>query len=174
MEEVRLLMQNLPMDRIGISIRLMLGTGMKGQEMLGLRVRNVAADCSEIHVVEAVKQVRGTVLVGNTKTATSTRAVPIPHNQREPLVQFCAISKDFIWEPTKRPGQPCNPSPFRYTFKEAIANVEGVRVLTPHYCRYSCVSMMQSWGVSMETIRDMYGHIEGDMTTHYLHVQKPV
>ena len=33
---------------------------------------------------------------------------------------------------------------------------------------------MQSLGVTMETIRDMCGHVEVDMTAHYLHVQQPV
>lgn len=173
-EEVILLMKNLPTDRIGLSIRLMLSTGMRGQEMLGLRKRNVAADGSEIHIVEAVKQVKGTVLVGSTKTATSTRVVPVPHNLREPLKQLCAMSKDFIWESPKRPGQPCNPSHFRDAFKEAVSNVEGVRVLTPHCCRHTYVSMMQALGVAMETIRDLCGHVEIDMTAHYLHIQQSV
>ena len=31
-------MANLPMDRMGMSIRLMLGTGMRGQEILALGV----------------------------------------------------------------------------------------------------------------------------------------
>ena len=173
-EEVILLMKNLPTDRIGLSIRLMLSTGMRVQEMLGLRKRNVAADGSEIHIVEAVKQVKGTVLVGSTKTATSTRVVPVPHNLREPLKQLCAMSKDFIWESPKRPGQPCNPSHFRDAFKEAVSNVEGVRVLTPHCCRHTYVSMMQALGVAMETIRDLCGHVEIDMTAHYLHIQQSV
>ena len=43
-----LLMELLPDDRIGWSIRLMLGTGMRTQELLALEPRHIAADGSTI------------------------------------------------------------------------------------------------------------------------------
>ena len=71
-------------------------------------------------------------------------------------------------------GQPCNPSYFRDKFKEAIAKIPGVRVLTPHCCRHTYVSQMQALGVDMSTIQSIVGHADIDMTQHYLHVQKPI
>lgn len=41
-EEVMLLMQLLPDDRIGWSIRLILGTGMRTQELLALEPRHIS------------------------------------------------------------------------------------------------------------------------------------
>jgi integrase len=41
-EEVKLLMANLPQNRIGASIRLMLGTGMRSQEILALEPKHIA------------------------------------------------------------------------------------------------------------------------------------
>ena len=69
---------------------------------------------------------------------------------------------------------PCNPSYFSKLYKEAIAAVEGVRQLTPHSCRHTYVSQMQGIGVDIDTIRSIAGHVEADMTRHYLHVQDPV
>ena len=52
--------------------------------------------------------------------------------------------------------------------------MEGVRLLTPHSCRHTYVSQLQSLGVSIETIMSIVGHAEVDMTKHYLHVQEPI
>ena len=45
-DEVKLLMEKLPNDKIGLSIRLMLGTGMRSQELLALEPRHIAEDGS--------------------------------------------------------------------------------------------------------------------------------
>ena len=73
-----------------------------------------------------------------------------------------------------KPDMPCNPSTFRKKFREAIASVEGVRMLTPHSCRHTFVSQMQAIGVDLATIQSIVGHADVDMTKHYLHVQDPV
>ena len=67
--------------------------------------------------------------------------------------------------------QPCNPDWFRRKFKEAIGEIDGVRVLTPHSCRHTYVSQMQALGVDLPTIQSIVGHADIDMTQHYLHVQ---
>ena len=57
-------MENLPFDRIGHGIRLLLGTGMQTQELLALEPRHIAEDGSTIHIEQALQQVKGTVVVG--------------------------------------------------------------------------------------------------------------
>ena len=39
--------------------------------------------------------------------------------------------------------------------------------------RHTFVSQMQALGVDIETIQNIVGHAEIDMTRHYLHVQEP-
>ena len=68
---------------------------------------------------------------------------------------------------------PCNPSHFRTQFRKTLEEIEGVRILTPHCCRHTFVSQMQALGVDIETIQNIVGHAEIDMTRHYLHVQEP-
>ena len=65
------------------------------------------------------------------------------------------------------------PTYFRNQYYKALETVEGVRSLSPHCCRHTYVSQLQSLGVSMETIQSMVGHADIDMTRHYLHVQEP-
>ena len=171
-DEMRILFRELPDDRIGWSIRLLLATGMRAQELLGLEPRHIAADGSSINIAQAVVRVKGTVAIGTPKSFDSYRTIPVPE-----MVRYCAknlrnTENKFIWEAGK-PGMPCSPSHFRDQFKKALEKIEGVRVLTPHCCRHTFVSQMQALGVDIETIQNIVGHAEIDMTRHYLHVQEP-
>lgn len=171
-DEMRILFRELPDDRIGWSIRLLLATGMRAQELLGLEPRHIAQDGSSINIAQAVVRVKGSVAIGTPKSFDSYRTIPVPE-----MVRYCArnlrnTDNKFIWEAGK-PGIPCSPSHFRDQFKKALEKIEGVRVLTPHCCRHTFVSQMQALGVDIETIQNIVGHAEIDMTRHYLHVQEP-
>ena len=173
-DEVRTLLRDLPENKIGWTIRLMLCTGMRGQEMLGLEPRHIALDGSTITIEQALVRIKGSVAIGEPKSQDSYRTIPVPEN-----VQYCAKllregADQFVWESPKNPGAPCNPSHFSKLFKEAVGSVEGVRILTPHCCRHTFVSQMQALGVSMETIQSIAGHADMDMTRHYLHVEESV
>ena len=174
-EEVQKLMKELPFDRIGLSIRVMLCTGLRGQELLGLEPQHIEPDGSMVHVRQAVKLEKGVPYIGPTKSRDSVRDVPVPEDMR-PYVQALSHQggKKFIWESTRVPGQPTNPSGFRKAFKNALAKVEGVRLLTPHCCRHTYVTQLQAQGVDMATIQSLVGHADLTMTGHYLHVQDEI
>ena len=72
-EEVKLLMEHLPDDRIGWSIRLLLGTGMRTQELLALEPEHIEPDGSCIHIRQAINMVKGTATVGTPKSRDSYR-----------------------------------------------------------------------------------------------------
>ena len=172
-EEVKLLMAKLPMDRIGLSIRLMLGTGMRTQEIMALEPRHIAEDGSVIEIQQAVVRIKGGVAIGPPKSRDSYRRIPVP-----PKLQYCAVrlrdtKRKFIWEVGVK-DQPCNPTHFAKQFREAVGQVEGVRILTPHSCRHTYVSQLQGLGVDIETIKSIVGHADINMTEHYLHVQEPI
>lgn len=172
-DEVRLLMTKLPQDRVGLSIRLMLGTGMRTQELLALEPRHIEEDGSMIQIRQAINMVKGTVTVGRPKSRDSYRDVPVPANLRWCAMRLRDTDRKYIWEVGKL-DSPCNPSYFRDQFKLAVGAVEGVRVLTPHSCRHTYVSQLQGLGVDIETIKSIVGHAEIEMTTRYLHVQAPI
>ncbi len=172
-EEVRLLMAGLPQDLMGLTIRLMLGTGMRTQEMLALEPRHIFEDGSVIQIRQAVVRVKGSIAIGPPKSKDSYRDIPVPPGLQAAARKLRDTDKKFVWEMGVK-DMPCNPSHFQRKFKAAISQVEGVRVLTPHCCRHTYVSQLQSLGVDMETIKSIVGHAEIDMTQHYLHVQAPI
>lgn len=170
-EEIRIMMRDLPRDRIGKSIRLLLGTGMRSQELLALEPRHISVDGSEIIIEQAVQLVKGTVHIGPPKSMDSNRTIPVPPSIQRCAVELRSTEKKYIWEERKQ-GVPCNPTYFRDEFRKALEAISEVRVLTPHSCRHTYVSQMQALGVDVPTIQSLVGHAEMDMTEYYLHVQK--
>ena len=173
-DEVRYLMENLPEDKIGWSIRLLLATGMRTQELLGLEPRHIAKDGSTITIEQALVRIKGSVAIGTPKSYDSYRTIPVP-----PMAQYCAralrdTEDKFIWNSPRKADQPCNPSHFATQFEKTLETMDGVRVLTPHCCRHTYVSQLQALGVSVETIQSIVGHADIDMTRHYLHVQESI
>lgn len=171
-DEVRKLMKELPENQIGWSIRLLLATGMRTQELLALEPRHIAKDGSSINVAQAIVMEKGSPMIGPTKTHTSLRTIPVPET-----VRYCARNlrdgaEKFIWESKRIEGKPCNPSYFRNQFKETLESIEGVRVLTPHCCRHTYVTQMLALGVDPKTIQALVGHAEIDMTMYYAHAQE--
>jgi len=169
--EVHELMEKLPGNRIGWSIRLMLATGMRTQELLALEPKHIAKDGSSIEISQAIVMEEGSSVVGPTKTQDSMRTVPVPE-----MVRYCArnlreTDKKYVWE-AGRKNMPCNPTHFRKQFREALGAIEGVRILTPHCCRHTYVTHMLMLGVDPKTVQALVGHADVDMTMYYAHAQE--
>ena len=170
-DEVRILLRELPEDKIGWSIRLMLCTGMRTQELLALEPRHIAQDGSSIVIEQAVVMEKGTGVIGTPKSYDSYRTIPVPEIARYCARNLRATDKKFIWEVGKV-DQPCNPSHFRTQFRKTLEQIEGVRVLTPHCCRHTYVSQLVALGVDLKTIQSIVGHADVDMTLYYAHAQE--
>lgn len=138
--DIEQFLKKLPQNRIGWSIRLMLATGMRTQELLALEPHHITEDGARITIEQAVVMEKGTAVIGTPKSFDSYRVIPVPVN-----IRYCArflrmVNTKFIWEAGKE-DMPCNPSYFRKQFREALEQIEGVRVLTPHCCRHTYVSL---------------------------------
>ena len=171
-DEVERMLEKLPYDKMGLSIRLMLGTGMRTQEIMGLMPEHIEPDGSVIHIRQAVTMHKGHPQIGTPKTKTSYRDIPVPESLRPLAIQFRGMGTDYIWCGLTTPI--CNPSQFRRGFTQALIRVGDVRLLSPHCCRHTYVSQLQALGVEIETIKSLSGHADIDMTEHYLHVQSEV
>ena len=172
-EEVQILMKELPFNRIGISIRLLLACGLRTQELLALQPKHISESGDSIQVEQAVCMVKGTVTLGPPKSRDSYRTIPVPPSLWECAKALRRTTRTFIWE-ERTPGKPCNPSFFRKQFQKALRSLPGVRVLTPHCCRHTYVSQMQALHVDLSTLQRIVGHSDIDMTKHYLTVQESI
>jgi len=167
-EEVEILFRELPDDFLGNSIRLLLVTGMRVQELLALTAKDIASDGSTIDINKAVKMVDGKPEIGPPKSRNSVRVIPVPKEYRHLAVYLREHGgRIFLWQSSKI-GEPCTIEHFRNIFRSAIKNLP-VRKLTPHCCRHTYITMLQKRGVPMETISRLAGHSNLATTGTYLH-----
>lgn len=172
-EEVAILLKELPDTKIGWSIRILLGCGLRSQELLGLMPKHIEPDGSAIYIRQAVSMANGTVIISTPKSFDSNRTVVVPPN-----IRYCAIAlrntdEPFVWQsPTG--NLPINPSTFRKYYRQTLESIPGVRYLSPHACRHTYVSTMHALGVDAATIQSMAGHSTLLMTKHYLHVHPQI
>lgn len=168
-KELSLLMDNLSNDLLGNSIRTMLGTGMRVQELLALRPCDIAVDGSSIRIDKAVKMVDGHPILGPPKSNRSRRNIPVPNDFRI-YAKFLREKggQAFIWTST-RDNLLYSVGTFRNRFYKEVKKIPGVRKLSPHCCRHTYVTRLQANGVPMETIAALTGHSDIKTTEGYLH-----
>lgn len=173
-DEVKKLREELPDDKLGHSIRLMLGTGIRVQELLALKKDDIAPDGAVVEVKRAVKMVDGKAVLGPTKSKAGTRAVPIAESYRGSALYLREHSGEaFIWC-SGRGNLLYGVGTFRKWYYRALQEVGGVRMLSPHCCRHTYVSQLEAKGVPMERIARLVGHTKITTTDGYLHVQMDV
>ncbi len=136
-EELQNLQNSLEKNLVGASIRLMLNTGLRVQELLALSPDDVAEDGSTIRVSKAIKMVDGIPTLGPPKSKKSNRLIPVPEVAREYAIYLRIHGgKNLVWS---QPG--ANPyysvGSFRRRYYTALKNVGGVRKLSPHCCRHT-------------------------------------
>jgi len=168
--ETELLMDGLPDDMVGNGIRVMLGTGIRVQELLALTQGDIAPDGSSIEISKAIMMVDGLAVMGPPKSDRSCRVVPVPEDYRAfALYLRTHGGSRQIWS---LPGNNAfySVGSFRRRFFTAVRAIPGVRPLTPHCCRHTYVTRLQAKGVPLETIARLVGHADLETTEVYLHL----
>ena len=127
--EVELLMSELPEDRMGWSIRLMLRTGIDMYELLALTPWNIQTDGSMIRVSNQVKTRNGEPVVVPVKSDRN-RIIPVPPDVRIYAKRLRKTDSEYIWQ-SRDSDLPIKPSSFTSQFKEHIGEVPQVRIFGP-------------------------------------------
>ena len=168
--EQMMLMDGLPENLVGQSIRLLLGSGMRVQELLALRPEDITADGSKILVNKAIETVNGAPILGPTKSVRGNRIIPIAEDYRA-YARYLREEggRIYIWT-SKRESGLYDVGSFRRGYYKAIQTVPGVRKLSPHCCRHTFISNLEREGVPLEQIARIVGHSKVDTTDGYLHV----
>lgn len=170
-EEFSVLMKCLPENLIGYSIRLLLVTGIRVQELLALTPEDFSKNGDSVRICKAVKIVNGYPILGVTKSRSSERVVPIPKEYRY-ISQWLQENggQVYLWCDVRRTNLLYDTGYFRRKYYLTIEAIPAVRRLSPHCCRHTYVSLLQSQGVAMETIARLTGHSDITTTGNYLHI----
>ncbi|MGP3773215.1 tyrosine-type recombinase/integrase [Streptomyces sp. SDT5-1] len=184
--EVRLLLKTARPHRLYALWLLLVSTGLRRGEALGLTWSDIDLTNGQLRVRRNVQRIRRELLFGTPKTTRSIRTVPLPrhlvraltqHREQQERERKVAGKK---WQPA--PGQPegliFTTVTGRVTDPRSLnrmltilcrdANLRRVRV---HDLRHTCASLLLSQGVDARTIMETLGHSTITMTLDtYAHV----
>lgn len=168
-EEIDFIKQYAPDDLAGHSLRLLLGTGIRSQELLALTPADIAIDGVSIRINKAIKTVGGCPQLGPTKSERGNRTVPVPMEyQKDAIYLRTHAGKHYVWTSQRESGL-YDVNVFRKKYYRTIKAIPGVRPLSPHCCRHTYVSALEKNGVPIEQIARLAGHSRITTTDGYLH-----
>jgi integrase len=163
---------------------LMLATGLRRGEALGLKWQDFDRYSGIIRVARQLTREGSVLVTSDTKTFRSRRALNLP----EPLVAALLeherrqgeervrrrtrwVEGDFIF--TSRRGTPLDPRNFYREFR-AICDDAGLGHWHPHELRHSAASLMLAQGVKLHVVSQVLGHSSSRMTSDvYGHLLEP-
>lgn len=168
-DEQELIRKGVRDDLMGHSLCLLLGSGLRTQELLALQSGDIAPDGSSISITKAIKMSDGVPYLGAPKSARGRRVVPVPEKYRADAIYLRNHSgANYIWNSQRESGL-FDVGAFRNRYYRYIKKIPGVRPLSPHSFRHTYISTLERKGVPMEQIARLAGHTRITTTDGYLH-----
>ena len=163
---------------------VMLSTGLRRGEALGLMWKDLDRDSGVLQIRRQLKREGGTLVTADTKTSRSRRSVNLPppmlkallwHERRQETERTALgtswINTDFIF--TSAVGTPIDPRNFYREFTK-ICRDAGMGDWHPHELRHSAASLMLAQGVKLQVVSQVLGHASIRMTADvYGHILDP-
>lgn len=163
---------------------LMLSTGVRRGEALGLRWDDVDLDDGLLLVRRQLKREAGELVLADTKTAKSRRAVNLPqpmigvlkaHRARQARDRLklgeAWVDSGHVF--TTSIGTPIDPRNLYRDFK-GVCHDAGLGDWHPHELRHSAASLMLAQGVKLQVVSEVLGHSSIRMTADvYGHILAP-
>ena len=143
--------RNLPDDDERRLISLMLFTGMRRGEVLGLRWEDIDFQKKLIHVERAISYTTNQPIVSSTKTQSGRRIIPLDDQLVEFLKPHCA--QGFVIGGK----EPITQMVFRRLFRQVTKKVD-LQGATPRVFRHSYISALSQTDVDLKTIQKISGH----------------
>jgi integrase len=183
-EQAHMLLAELEGHRNQALYSLMLSTGLRRGEALGLQWRDYNETGSIISVRRQLRREGGTLITADTKTSRSRRSVNLPrrmvlllteHRKRQEeerhVIDEPWIETGFIF--TTSIGTPIDPRNLNRDFA-AICKRAGLEHWHPHELRHSAASLMLASGVKLHVVSEVLGHASIRMTADvYGHILAP-
>lgn len=168
--EIEILKAELPPNLLGNSIRILIGTGMRVQELLALTKDDIALDGSLITVNKAVKMAYRLPSLGPPKSVKGNRIIPVAREYRPYAIYLREHGGErFIWTSARENGL-YTIEEFRSLYNRVMKRIPGITYRSPHCCRHTYITMLQAKQVPMDLISALVGHSDTTTTLGYTHV----
>ena len=161
--------------KYGLQMMLLLETGIRISEMLGLFWEDIDVDRKTVAVHRTVTDDNGQTIISEImKSDTSNRVLPITDQLANAVSERRGNNVGFITRSTKPPYKVLNNKAFtqkRYrTFFEDYRNHIGnpsFPILTPHELRHTCGTLLYEKTHDIYAVSKFLGHASIDITVKY-------
>jgi integrase len=183
-EQAQQLLETLKTHRHESLYLLMLSTGMRRGEALGLKWEDLNLENGIVRIKRNLKREGGRIVTADTKTLKSRRAVNVPAPVLEALQKnrdLQEVEKAELGDPwvdsgfifTTSIGTPIDPRNLYREFSQ-ICEKAGLGHWHPHELRHSAASLMLASGVKLQVVSEVLGHSSIRMTADvYGHILDP-
>ncbi|MGD0254419.1 MAG: tyrosine-type recombinase/integrase [Acidimicrobiales bacterium] len=183
-DQAKCLLASLHDHRYEALYVLMLTTGLRRGEALGLKWEDLDLARGTVTIRRQLKREGGQLITSDTKTAKSRRAVNLPapvvqvlrehrtHQKRDRLALGPAWHESgFVF--TSQIGTPVDPRNLYRDFA-SVCKKAKIGQWHPHELRHSAASLMLAQGVPLQVVSDVLGHSSIRLTADvYGHVLAP-
>lgn len=153
-------------DRIDIVI--LLNTGIRRSELLGLQWTDIDFEKNMMHIQRAVVQTKGKIVIDKPKSASSDRYIPFSDDFCKYLIAH--KTDDIYVIGTTDPKSPSSYATDYNRFMHRMSVETGVPELTPHELRHTYGTLKREEGVDIYTIQKVMGHSDISVTASiYIH-----
>jgi integrase len=183
-EQARHLLETLRGHRNEALYSLMLSTGLRRGEALGLLWKDFDRESSVLRIARQLRREGCALVTSDTKTFRSRRAINLPEQVRASLLEheLGQRAKQKLLGPTwntsgfiftSSVGTPIDPRNFYREFQSACRDA-GLVGWHPHELRHSAASLMLAQGVKIHVVSQVLGHASIRMTADvYGHILDP-
>lgn len=191
-EEAAVFLRAAAGDRLECLYVIALTTGMRMGEIFGLKWDCVDVENGVIHVRRTLRDVNGTLTLGEPKTKSSRRKIDLPqmtvnalHEHRERAIPSPVSEKDILaFNPwiaelertsgfvfTNTLGGPMRKSHFHAAHFKPLLKRAGLPNIRFHDLRHTCATLLMMQGVHPKVVSERLGHSKVAITMDvYSHV----
>ena len=161
-------------SNISDSLVLLLYSGLRREELLGLKWEDIDFENETISVVRSViMELNTKVLKSSLKSEDSLRVIPLLPKARM-ILESKAQSSEFVFP--NMSGDYQNPETFSKMYKRLISRINRnndkdnqIRDLSAHCCRHTFATYLSARGIDIKIIQSVLGHADISMTSRYTH-----
>lgn len=147
---------------------IMLKTGIRRSELLGLKWDDIDLSNKLLHVQRAVTFQENKLVIGDTKTKTSNRVIPLS-NALCSIIVSIPHNGDFVFGSNKPRSPIAYSSSYRRRMRKASEEL-GIPKLSPHELRHTFGTLLRENGTDIYTIQKVMGHSDISVTAAiYVH-----
>lgn len=172
-QKVLEIIENLPIKHRKMLV-LLLFTGVRRGEMLGLQWRDIDTENNVIHIRRQVKHVGNRpVIDSDLKTVNGKRDIPIIGDIKMLLsLKGSDADTDFIVSGSEPMTQKMYENAWQHTIRRRILEVTGLENVTAHQLRHTYITYLETTGIDPKTLSAIAGHSDVAFTLkRYVSIQ---